>query len=107
MANSWWKWWLGAGATGVVLYIVLPGTVVSDLGYMAYGLSVPIAILIGVRHFRPTPRAPWFWLAAAHGMLFVADVIWFVLDWLQLTVYPSAADVLYMLSYPCTVVGLV
>jgi diguanylate cyclase (GGDEF)-like protein/PAS domain S-box-containing protein len=106
MANSLWKWWLGVGGTGIVLYVVLPGSVVSDIAYLAYGLSVPIAVAIGVRWFRPEPRAPWYWIAVGQILFFGADLIWFILDWMGLSPYPSVADVLFLSSYPCLAVGL-
>ena len=80
MATSLWKWWLGVGGTGVLLYVLLPGSTISDLAYIAFSLSAPIAIAVGVRWFRPAPRAPWLWVAGAHLLWWSADVAWFVLD---------------------------
>jgi hypothetical protein len=101
-----WKWWLGVGGTVVALYAVLPESTLSYVIYLALALSVPVAIAIGVRRFRPTPRAPWYWFISASCQLFGAEVIWFVLNWMGRSPYPSVADVLYLSVYPSLAVGL-
>jgi len=106
MANSLWKWWLGVGGTIVAVYPILPGETLSDIVYLSLAFSVPVAMAIGIRRFRPTPRAPWYWIATANVMLFSAEILWFVLDWMGLSPYPSAADVLSLIAYPCLAVGL-
>jgi hypothetical protein len=75
----------------VAVYHALPGSIVSDLVYLVVTLSVPVALAIGVRRFRPRPRAPWYWFILASCQLFGAEVIWFVLSWMGLSQYPSAA----------------
>jgi diguanylate cyclase (GGDEF)-like protein/PAS domain S-box-containing protein len=106
MANSLWKWWLGVGGTIVAVYPILPSETLSDIVYLSLAFSVPMAITIGIRRFQPTPRAPWYWVASANFMLFGAEILWFILDWMGLSPYPSAADVLSLIAYPCLAVGL-
>jgi diguanylate cyclase (GGDEF)-like protein/PAS domain S-box-containing protein len=106
MANSLWKWWLGVGGTIVAIYPILPSETLSNIVYLSLAFSVPVAITMGIRRFRPRPRAPWYWIATAQYMLFGAEVLWFILDWMGLSPYPSAADVLSLIAYPCLAVGL-
>ena len=46
-----------------------PGSIVWD----ALALSMPVAILVGVRHFQPDRRLPWLFLAAGLGAFVVGD----------------------------------
>ena len=101
-----WKWWLGVAGSAVALYMILPGSVVADGVYLAVALAGPVAIVVGVRRFRTAACGPWYALAAAMGMLFAADLIWFVLDWSGRSPYPSVADILYLGAYPRLAVGL-
>ena len=106
MGTSLWKRWLGVGIGVVLLYVVLPDHVALDYVYMACGLSIPVAIIIGVRRFAPVPAAPWLWIALGMALMWTADVVWFVLDWMGLEPFPSVADVLFLSMYPCLAVGL-
>lgn len=49
-----------------------PGVIVWD----ALALSMPVAIVIGVRRFQPDRRLPWLFLAPGLGAFVVGDIIW-------------------------------
>ena len=106
MPSALWKWWLATGSVIIALYVALPGSGTWDLAYLATGLSVPVAIVLGVRHFRPTARAPWLWVAFGQSLLFIADVIWLTLERMGLEPFPSIADVAFLSAYPCVAIGL-
>jgi diguanylate cyclase (GGDEF)-like protein len=79
-----------------------------DLVYSLVGLSVVVAVLVGVRRYRPQASAAWHLMAAGQGLWVVADAIF---DWqkdvLHTDVFPSIADAFYLLGYPVFAVSLV
>jgi signal transduction histidine kinase len=67
-----------------------------------------VAILVGVRRYRPSRRAPWLLMATGQALWLAGDVYW---DWYpSLTGHelptPSPADGLYLLAYPMMIVSL-
>ncbi len=94
---------LGAGVLGVELllsgiYFLFPSSVVTqDTIYEIFGGGCVLAIVWGIRRWRPEPRLPWFVFAAAN-MLFVAGDIAF--DISPDAAKPAVADYLYLIAYP-------
>ena len=103
-----WLVYLAAGVVCAVAYLVLPrhsliSSVLDDGG----GWACAAAIVVGVRIQRPARRAPWYLFAAAQACSGGGDVVWTVYaDVLHLDPFPSAADVLYLASYPLSTLGL-
>ncbi len=101
-------WWVtllvAAAAAGAEL--LLPtgrGGLVTVLGACAVGL-----VVLGVRVHRPSVPLPWFVFAVAIGFTVFGDVVYDVLTGLggQDKPFPSIADVFYLATYPCLLVGL-
>lgn len=87
--------------------LVASGHVVArNVLYNAAELGAIVAIVLGVRRYRP--RAPHAWLLIAGGivMLFVGDTIWAVYEINGRNPYPSPADIFYLASYPLFAAGL-
>jgi Histidine kinase len=64
-----WRLYLGVGALAIVVYYLLPPLAGAALN-LVVGASASVAILVGLRWYRPPRRAPW-WLIAAAQALFV------------------------------------
>jgi diguanylate cyclase (GGDEF)-like protein/PAS domain S-box-containing protein len=71
-------------------------------------LSSPVAIVVAVRMWKPTVRAPWYLFALGQTFFVIGDVITYNYDQFFGTElpYPSLGDVAYLLVYPCLVGGL-
>ncbi|MFC3992356.1 putative bifunctional diguanylate cyclase/phosphodiesterase [Actinoplanes siamensis] len=105
--NLWW-WWIAAGAAATAGYYLLPtGGLAANLFYNGIGLLSAVAILAGVRMYRPAKAAVWYWLSAGQAASVAGDLVWEWYRWiLHQEPYPSAADIFYLSSYPMLAVGL-
>lgn len=103
--------WRAALAASILICAVHPlvarGHVVArNVLYNVAEFIAIVAIVAGVRRYRP--RAPHAWLLIAGGivMLFVGDSIWAVYEINGRNPYPSPADIFYLASYPLFAAGL-
>jgi len=96
-------------AAGVVLtgvYFALPaGGAVALTVYESLGAAASLAILAGVRRFRPEHRLPWLLLSAGNALFVIGDVL------SDLSVgaawVPSPSDGFYLAGYPFLTAALV
>jgi diguanylate cyclase (GGDEF)-like protein/PAS domain S-box-containing protein len=93
--------YLGMGATAIVAYFVLPDGA-GSLIWAAIAFSAPVAILYGIRRYRPVRPAPWYLLAAGLAFYAFGDVLWNVFDG-GASVGPGVAA--YALGYPLMALG--
>lgn len=70
---SWGFAALGAVVVGAVLTL---GGVASNHAVDVLALAAVLAIILGVRRYRPRPAAPWLLLAAAVAVPATADLLW-------------------------------
>jgi len=95
-------------AAGVVLsgiYFALPrGGAASSVVYEGLGASASLALLWGVRHFKPRQPLPWLLLSAGNALFVAGDTL---SDILVNPPVPSAADGFYLAGYPFLAAGLV
>lgn len=107
------RWWLALGGVSLLFalaYAVIPQRYVAlrELGiYNAVTTASWIAVLIGVRRYRPT--APRAWLLIGFGLLAwsLGDLAWSLYEVAGAEVpYPSVADVFYVSGYPLVAAGL-
>lgn len=105
--------YVGVGYLCVLAYYVAP----SPFGlanwetrlpfYLAVSVSAAVAIVVGVRRYRPARRLPWALLAAGQCVYFAADVTFYTYhDIVKNDSYPAPADALYLAHYPFLVAGL-
>ena len=92
----------------VVGCLLLPtDSVTRSFFYDAIGAVSALMIAVAVRRRRPSRPALWWWIAAGQAMWVLGDVIYSVYDKvLHESPFPSPADVLYLGSYPLTLIGL-
>ena len=102
------RWFVAVAAAVVVASEALPAPqIVSDLAYDAISLSVVVAILVGVRRYRPRSVVAWYLMALGQWFWVIADVTFnWQQDVLHRTSFPSIADPLYLVGYPALAAGL-
>jgi signal transduction histidine kinase len=106
--------WLAVGGLGLAFslaYALVPEryTVLREcLIYNVVSVGSWIAVLVGVRRYRP--RAPTAWTLIALALLAwsIGDIVWSAYDVANAEVpYPSAADFFYLAGYPLFAAGFV
>jgi signal transduction histidine kinase len=104
-------WWavLAVGLAFCIAYAVTPAEYVVLRQLVLYpptGVEAALAIVIGVRLYRPD--APWAWLLIAACLLFflAGDLTWGAYEATGRSPTTSLADVFYLAGYPCVVAGL-
>jgi diguanylate cyclase (GGDEF)-like protein/PAS domain S-box-containing protein len=100
VTNRWFKTYLAGGILVSAAYFLLPdgpGVVVWDV----LALSMPAAILIGVRHFKPDRRRPWLFIVGGLGAFAFGDTIWS----LPIGNALGPSDIAYVIGYPLIAVG--
>jgi diguanylate cyclase (GGDEF)-like protein/PAS domain S-box-containing protein len=103
-----WMAYLAAGALLTALYLWVPPFQGSGPVINSFGLSSPIAILVGVRLYQPRYRLPWYLFAAGQFLFFSGDV--YTYSYPKLTgadvPFPSFGDALYLAVYPVLLAGV-
>jgi signal transduction histidine kinase len=108
-----WLWYLAAcSVAGAAYYIVpalhvLPRWIPKVFLYNGIGVSSVVAIIVGIRRHRPAQARAWYLFAAGLLSFVTADIIFYTYqDILGVHIFPSAADVFYLASYPFVMAGL-
>jgi diguanylate cyclase (GGDEF)-like protein/PAS domain S-box-containing protein len=103
-----WLLYLVAGSVGLATWEFVPALKTGPV-FNAIALSSPIAMLVAVRMWRPTPRGPWYLFALGQTFFVIGDVITYnyatFFGGAELP-FPSVGDVAYLLVYPCLVTGI-
>jgi hypothetical protein len=90
-----WRWMLGAGLSATALYAVAPTDPVWFRELMLYSLveaATVVAVIVGVRRYRPAAPQAWLMIAAGLAAFLVGDVIWSVYEVLGRDPFPSIGD---------------
>jgi signal transduction histidine kinase len=101
---------LAVGLTVCGLYLVLPARFVfvrEELLYVGLGFGAVLAIVAGVRWYRPSSRSPWYLIAAGWSLWAFGDLLWGVYELRDLDPFPSWADAFYLAGYPTIAAGVV
>jgi len=99
--------YLALSLASVVCYFTL-GETLASFCYLTMSTLAFVAVIVGLRRFRPSDPKPWIVLAAAQASFLIADLVWYVYEWFDPNgaPYPSGADGFYLLGYPLLAVGL-
>jgi signal transduction histidine kinase len=91
-----------------VAYFVLPASALRAGVYCAIELGMVVAVVVGVRTYRPSRPWAWYLLAAGQLCFTVGDAILYAYEWaLQVEApFPSVADAFYLVFYPLLAIGL-
>gem|GEM_PF-5043373 len=89
-------------------YMALPSREAQSIVYSAFALSVPLALLLGIRLHRPTAVSAWLLLVIGSLLFWSGDLVWTIYELIlrEETPKPSVADVPYFAGYPFFVAGL-
>jgi diguanylate cyclase (GGDEF)-like protein len=94
---------------GLVVCLVYPflGTGAATVVYLVVSLSGFVALLVGVRVWRPDQPDAWYFLAAGIGCFVVGDGIFSWYDARDVRApFPGLPDVVYLLAYPLLFVAI-
>ena len=94
--------------TGLVAVLYLAGPLNSGPVYNLLGASSAFAVAFGAARHRPRGRGGWYLVALGEALFVAGDVLAYNYDRLfgQPLPYPSIADPVYLLMYPCVALGL-
>jgi len=104
------RWTIAAVAA--VLYVLAftaipPDSIEIRTVVLAVGdIAAVLMIIAGIRRYEPQRRMAWWLLAGALAAWMIADVIFGAYQSAGKDVYPSIADVFYLLGYVLVVAGL-
>ena len=100
---------LAVGGLLCALYVLVPPFAGNPIVMNMLGLSPVVAILVGLRRYRPASPAPWWWFAVGLFLFWLGDVYTYSYELLleSEVPFPSLGDAAYLLVYPALMVGLV
>jgi signal transduction histidine kinase len=104
-----WKAAAGVAVALVAAYWLVPDEYVTFRAlvlYPAVDVAAVVAIVYGVRHYRPRAPTAWLLIAAALTSVTVADTIYGLYEVAAQEPFPSLADVFYLAAYPLYAAGL-
>ncbi|MET0425460.1 MAG: bifunctional diguanylate cyclase/phosphodiesterase [Actinoplanes sp.] len=89
-------------------YLALPAdSVPSTIAYNGFGLAAFLAVLAGVRRYRPASRAAWYIFATGLGLFVAGDVVYELTGLLLGShPYPGWDDWIYFCAYPFFCAGM-
>ena len=103
-----WAVYLALGAVLCALYVAVPPLKGSGPLMNLIGLSPVVAILVGVRRYRPAAKLAWLLLAAGSALFWLGDLYTYSYPHLlgADVPFPSPGDALYVAMYPVMMAGL-
>jgi diguanylate cyclase (GGDEF)-like protein/PAS domain S-box-containing protein len=103
-----WQLYLGAGALLAALYVWVPPFAASGPVFNVLGLSPVVAIVVGIRRYKPASRGPWMWFAVGMTLFWLGDL--YTYSYPRLlgadVPFPSLGDGAYVTVYPALMAGL-
>jgi diguanylate cyclase (GGDEF)-like protein/PAS domain S-box-containing protein len=103
-----WLLFLAFGALVGTGYYTVTSPVLKVVTFGLLGVAPVIAVVVGVRRYRPGCPEAWYLFAAGQFTFTVGDMIFYVHEYLlrQEPPFPSVADLFYLATYPCLIIGL-
>jgi signal transduction histidine kinase len=108
-SRLWWAF-VGTGLFLCLVFVLIPSSQVLARDGIIYPLTeagAVLAIVAGVRRYRPSYPAAWLLIAAGLALWLVGDVVWGAYQVQGRSPYPSPADFFYLAGYPVMAAGLV
>jgi diguanylate cyclase (GGDEF)-like protein/PAS domain S-box-containing protein len=103
-----WQLYLGFGALLCALYVWVPPFAASGPVFNLLGLSPVVAIVVGIRRYKPASRGPWIWFAVGMTLFWLGDL--YTYSYPRLfgadVPFPSLGDGAYVAVYPALMAGL-
>jgi hypothetical protein len=103
-----WQVYLAVGALICALYVFVPPFAGSGPVFNLLGLSPVIAILVGLRRYRPVSPSPWRWFTLGFLLFWAGDLYTYSYPRLfhHEVPFPSIGDAAYLVVYPALMAGL-
>jgi hypothetical protein len=103
-----WQLYLLVGAVLGALYAWVPPFAGSGPVMNLLGLSPVVAIVVGVRRYRPTSPGPWWFFAIGFALFWLGDLYTYSYPRLlgHEVPFPSIGDGVYLTVYPALMAGL-
>ena len=103
-----WQSYLAIGALLTAAYLFVPPFVASGPLMNLLGLSPVIAIVIGIRRYKPASPGAWWCFAAGFALFWLGDL--YTYSYPRVfgadVPFPSAGDAIYLTVYPALMAGL-
>jgi signal transduction histidine kinase len=92
-----------------VAYVPIAATsvVARNVLYNTAELGAIVAIVVGIRRYRPSRPRAWLLVAGGLALFWIGDFFWAVYEIGGRDPYPSPADIFYLAGYPLLAAGLV
>ena len=99
---------VGAEVVLGVCYFLLDPSGLRAAVFTAISLGMVVAVVVGVRHWRPAQPAAWYLIAGGQLLFSAGDAISFYRQWVADTEvpFPSVADTFYLVFYLMLAAGL-
>src|SRR3954465_9485516 len=103
-----WQIYLCARALPAAPYAWVPPFAASGPLFNRLGLSPVVAIIVGVRRYKPASRGPWRWFAIGMLLFWLGDLYTYSYPGLfnADVPFPSLGDGAYVAVYPALMAGL-
>ena len=103
-----WQVYLATGILLCALYVWVPPFAGSGPVFNLLGLSPLVAIIVGLRRYKPASAGPWRWFAVGFLLFWLGDLYTYSYPRLTGTEvpFPSLGDAAYVIVYPALMVGL-
>ncbi|MGH2967475.1 MAG: hypothetical protein ACRDK0_00200, partial [Solirubrobacteraceae bacterium] len=103
-----WQAHLVLGALLCGLYVFVPPFAGSPIVMNILGLAPVVAIVVGLRRYRPASPGPWWCFAAGLSLFWLGDLYTYSYELLlgREVPFPSLGDAAYILVYPALMAGL-
>ncbi|MGH3009995.1 MAG: sensor histidine kinase [Gaiellaceae bacterium] len=96
--------YVAGGAVVMGVYFALPAGDVQNAVYDLIGVSAAVAILVGVRLYRPSAAAPWFLFSGAMLLFVVGDIL---SSTAPTSLSSADSEAFYLAGYPLLAAGLI
>jgi diguanylate cyclase (GGDEF)-like protein/PAS domain S-box-containing protein len=104
-----WRIYLLVGCFVATAYFLIESPLLHHALYISLGMSSVVAVVVGVRRWRPRHALAWYLLAGGQlGFVFADSVGAFYESVLGVEApFPGVADIFYLVAYPFLAAGLI